>query len=215
MRFIIGLSLIIITFSCCSTNTQAPGNNLPLPGKKHGKPLMMALADRQSTRDFDSTEISIKQLSELLWAANGINRPETKRRTAPSARNKQEIDIYVATKNGLFIYDAFAHKLNLISNEDIRAYVGEQAFHKVVPLTLLLVADYSRTDGDNEGQRHNSAINTGYISQNIYLYCASEGLATVAVGWLNYDLLKEKMKLRNNQQLMLGHPIGFKKKGAL
>jgi SagB-type dehydrogenase family enzyme len=171
---------------------------------------MIALRDRKSTRDFSDKELDMQQISNLLWAANGINRPNEKRHTAPSARNKQEIDIYLAKKSGVFLFDADNHQLNKISDEDIRPSIGKQDFHSIAPISLILVANYDKTESADSTQRHYSAIDVGYISQNIYLYCSSENLATVAVAYLNYDELEVKLKLNNKQQLMLAHPVGYR-----
>jgi SagB-type dehydrogenase family enzyme len=211
MKNIIYLAVALIIFSCKPVKEPAVGNQFPKPEISGGKPLMIALRDRQTTRDFNTTELSMQQISNLLWAANGINRPLKGKHTAPSSRNKQEIDIYVAMKSGVYLFNADKHELNKISDEDVRLSIGEQKFHKVVPLELILVADYSKVEKADEDQRRTSAINSGYISQNIYLFCASENLATVAVGWVQKDSLAPKLHLRKNQEIIIAHPIGYKK----
>ena len=149
-------------------------------------------------------------MSNLLWAACGINRPEAGKRTAPTARNKQEIDVYVATAKGVFLYDVKNHSLELILSEDIRAKCGTQEYVKDVPVNLVFVADYSRMTEPTESEKQAlSWADTGFISENVYLYCASEGLATVVRALINRDELAKVMKLRPDQKITLSQSIGL------
>lgn len=182
---------------------------LPVPRTKGGKPLLEALSQRQSLRSFSSKEPSSQTLSDLLWAAFGINRKDSGKRTAPSASNRQEIDIYVATKQGVFIYDAKNNQLNPVVSEDVRTVIGRQPFVKDAPVVLVYVADYRRMRGQETQNDFYSAADTGFISQNVYLFCASEGLATVVLGMVNKDALSKKMGLAQEQKIILAQPVGY------
>ncbi len=185
---------------------------LAAPRTESGKPLMQALAERKSSREFSSEALPAQTLSDLLWAANGTNRPDG-RRTAPSAHNTQEIDIYVATAGGLYLYDAKGHELLPVLAEDIRSAAGKQSFVKDAPVGLIFVADLSKTRNmSEEDASFYAAADTGYISQNVYLYCASAGLSTVALGWVDKPGLAGAMKLRPDQRIILTQPVGYPKK---
>lgn len=184
---------------------------LPEPKKSGGMPLMETLANRSTSRAFSSRNISNQQLSNLLWAAFGINRPDGKR-TAPSSMNIQEIDIYVLLKNGVYRYDAAKNELTLISGDDVRQYAGSQDFIKDAPVQIVLVADISKiTNGTETDKLTTAHIDAGYVSQNIYLYCTSEGLATGARGYLDKVDLAPKLKLRPSQEIIIAHSVGYPK----
>ncbi len=183
---------------------------LPPPQTDGGMSLMQALKERRSTRDFSTKELSLQTLSDLLWAAAGVNRPDTGGRTAPTAMNRQEIDIYVAMKDGLFLYDAGKHVLLPVLPDDIRAVTGDQAFVKDAPVNLVFVADHQKMEGMTGTQKDfYAATDTGYISENVYLYCASAGLATVVRGWFNKLTLTKAMKLRPSQTIILAQTVGY------
>jgi SagB-type dehydrogenase family enzyme len=173
--------------------------------------LMQALQKRKSSREFKTTELPLQVMSNLLWAACGINRPESGLRTAPSAKNAQEIDIYVAMKSGLYIYNAKTQALDPFLAQDIRSSVGIQGFVKDAPLSLIFVADFGRMDGSEEDKIHYSRIDTGYISQNVYLFCAAENLATVVLGWIDQEALAKAMNLKPSQHIILTQPVGYPK----
>jgi SagB-type dehydrogenase family enzyme len=186
---------------------------LPKPQIDGGKPLMQVLKERKSAREFSSERIPLQVLSNLLWAASGVNRPESGRRTAPTAANWQEIDIYVAMAEGLYLYDAKPHLLKPVLAEDIRALAGRQAFVKDAPLNLIFVADFSRISrGTHEEKEFFSAADTGFIAQNVYLFCASEGLATVVRANIDRETLGKTMKLGPNQRITLSQTVGYPKK---
>jgi SagB-type dehydrogenase family enzyme len=185
---------------------------LPKPQTDGGKPLMQALAERKSSREFSPEELSPQVLSNLLWAASGVNRPDG-RRTAPTASNRQEIDIYVAKAEGLYLYDHKAHRLELVVKEDLRAATGGQEFVAGAPVNLVFVADFGRMgSGSIEDKVLYSAADTGYISQNVYLFCASEGLATVARGSVNRPSLAKAIGLGENQRITLAQTVGYPKR---
>jgi SagB-type dehydrogenase family enzyme len=186
---------------------------LPSPQLEAGRPLMQVLKDRQSSRAFSAEKLPLQVLSNLLWAADGVNRPDSKKRTAPSAVNWQNIDIYVALAEGLYLYDPLEHSLKPILGQDIRPLTGGQEFVKDVPLNLVYVADFSKiTRGTDEDKNFYSAAHTGFISQNVYLYCASEGLATVVRGMVDKEALAKALKLRPDQKVMLAQSVGYPKK---
>jgi len=186
---------------------------LPAPDLSGGKPLMQCLKLRQSSREFSPEKLPLPVLSNLLWAAYGINRPESGKRTVPSAVNWQNIDLYVATADGLFLYEAKEHALLQVLDQDIRALTGTQDFVKIAPVNLIYVGDYARIPrGTDEDKRFYSAAHTGFISQNVYLFCASEGLATVVRAMINREELAKAMKLRPEQHIMLAQSVGYPKK---
>jgi SagB-type dehydrogenase family enzyme len=224
--FIIFLALALVTVlgSCAGPARQtavSPGDlkliQLPPPRPEGGKPLMQALKDRHSSRSFREEALTPQVLSNLLWAAYGINRPESGKRTAPSALNWQEIDIYVALKEGLYLYVAKGHALVPILNRDIRAETGSfiQPFVKKAPLNLVYVADLARTRGlkgtvvSAEEKMLYAAVSTGAIVQNVYLYCASEGLSTVVRGYVDKPELARVMGLREDQKIILAQTVGY------
>ncbi len=178
-----------------------------------GKPLMQALKDRKTIREFSSKELPLQVISDMLWAAYGINRPDSGHRTAPSAMNMQEIDIYVAKADGLYLFDAKENMLIPVLTEDIRALTGKQPFVKDVPINLIYVADLSKMSRLSAGDiDFYSATDTGFISENVYLFCASVGLATVVRGSIDKLALAKAMKLRPDQKIIFAQTIGYPKK---
>ena len=184
---------------------------LPAPQTDGGKPLMQALRLRQSAREYRSEPLPPQVLSNLLWAAFGVNRPDSGKRTAASAMNWQEIDLYCAMSEGLFAYEPDGHSLRLVLAEDLRSQTGRQSFVEHAPLNLVYVADHSRMGftASAEDKALYSAADTGLISQNVYLFCASEGLATVVRGWVDRDGLAKRMKLRKEQRIVLAQTVGY------
>lgn len=182
---------------------------LPKPRTQGGKPLMQALAERKSSREFSPEKLPPQTLSDLLWAAYGISRPDG-RRTAPTASNRQEIEIYVALAEGVYRYDAKSHRLDPVVSGDLRGATGTQDFVAGAPLNLVYVADFGRVSGGNpEDKSLYAAADTGFISQNVYLYCASEGLATVVRGSVDRAALAKALKLPENQRVMLAQTVGY------
>jgi SagB-type dehydrogenase family enzyme len=183
---------------------------LPPPQTSGGLPLAEALALRRSGREFSPRPLPVETLSALLWSAAGVNRPDSGRRTAPTARNWQEIDVYVAMESGLYRYDAAGHVLEGVLAQDLRADAGIQDFVATAPAVLIFVADHARMAGSNEGNRvFYAAVDTGFISQNVYLFCAANGLSTVVLGMVDKPALKETMGLRAEQHVQLSQPVGY------
>jgi len=204
--------LIIVSFITSSWAAELLPIKLSPPNLNSGKSLMQSLQARKSSRDFSTKRIPLEIISNLLWAACGINRPESGRRTAPSAVNWQEIDVYVAMADGLYLYNAKEHVLKPVIKQDIRELTGKQAFVKEAPVNLIYVADYSRMGGARDEERNSySAADTAFIAQNVYLYCASEGLATVVRGSIDRDVLAKAMRLRDNQKIILSQTVGYPK----
>jgi SagB-type dehydrogenase family enzyme len=202
------LSVFVVPLLSCAKDDEEI--KLPSPQMQGGRPLMEVLKDRKTSRSFSSKELSVQELSNLLWATFGVNRPEEGKRTAPSAMNKQETDIYVAKKDGLYLYDPNNNYLIKILGEDIREATGGQDFVKDAPVNIVYVADYLKMgDSSKENKDFYSAANTGFISQNAYLYCASEGLATVVRGWIDREKLHEVMKLKESQKIILAQTVGY------
>ena len=185
--------------------------HLPAPVTTGGMPLMQALSERQSSREFSSETLTMGQLSNLLWAACGINRADSGKRTAPSAVNWQEIDVYVALPEGIYLYEPKGHTLQPVAAGDHREKTGVQPFVKHAAVNLVYVADYARMgQGSEESKAAYSAADTGFISQNVYLFCASEGLATVARGSVDKAALGEILQLRPEQKVILAQSVGHR-----
>ena len=207
-----GFAFILLLFFSLQNIAQTTTKALPRPAKSGGMPLMEALSKRSSTREFAVKDIPDQVLSNLLWAAWGINRDDSDKRTAPSSNNKQEIDIYVFKADGVFKYVSKGHLLEVVTNEDFRTFCGKQDFVASAPLNLIYIADLSKTDQtDYTSEPAASYSNAGFIAQNVYLFCASEGLGTVVRGWVDKEMLQEKLKLKPSQKIILAQTIGFPK----
>lgn len=205
------IKTFVLTFSLLiGTTLFAQDIQLATPIKAGGLPIMEALSKRQSTDNFQEKELSNQGLSNLLWAANGINR-ENGKKTAPSALNSQDIDIYIAMKEGVYKYDAANLKLIFISSEDCRQLAQSAKNNTLPPYMLYLVADASKypqqipvEDAMNMGR-----INVGIVSQNISIFCAGMGLGTRPRAGMKQEELRGILKLNEKQVLLLNHPIGY------
>ena len=186
---------------------------LPTPQTSGGKPLMQVLRERKSVRDFGGEPLSRQTISNLLWAAWGVNR-EDGRRTAPSASNRQEIDVYVVMADGAYLYDAPANTLKPVAPADLRKFAGTQAYVAGAPVNLVYVADTAKLGGDDAARLATANADTGFIAQNVYLFCASEGLGTVVRGSVNRDDLGKALNLRATQRITLAQSVGYAKKPA-
>jgi hypothetical protein len=189
-----------------------PGKSirLPAPSVAGGMPLMQALAARQSQRAFQPAQLPEQTLSDLLWAAAGVNRAELGGRTAPSAMNAQEVDVYVALATGLYRYEPKAQELHLVAAMDVRRVTGYQDFVDTAPLDLVYVADHGRMKMIPAARRDSYAsIAAGAMAQNAYLYCASAGLATVVRAWFDQNALGQSMGLDADQQILLTQTVGL------
>lgn len=189
---------------------------LPEPQKELEFPLMKALEKRRTTRKWKDTPISKQEISNLLWAACGITKSKygnvKSKRTAPSACNSQEIRVYVIMKEGVFLYNEENHELIEIIAKDIRENIGTQKIMKSAPMGLVFVADLSRMKGplfrSKEAQRFCAWVDTGFISQNIYLYCAASNLGTVVLALVDRNKLYKLMKLKEHEKIVLAQIVG-------
>lgn len=181
---------------------------LPAPDRAGGLPLMQAIAKRHSGRAFAPDALPLETLSSLLWAAWGINRPDG-HRTAPSAIDCEEIDLFVALPEGAYLYDARAHALSLVAATDVRRVTGYQDFVDRAPLDLVYVADHARMKVVPAGERERYAsVAAGAIAQNVYLYCASAGLETVLRAWIDRAAVADALGLTHDQQVLLSQTVG-------
>ncbi len=187
--------------------------NLPSPRTEGGMPLMQALKNRHSGRAYSPQELPLQTLSDLLWAAGGVNRPETGGRTAPTAMDAREIDIYVVRQDGAYLYDPVKNILQPVAQGDLRALTGRQGFVGEATVNLVFVADLRRMRRLGSESDFYAATDTGFMSQNVYLFCASEGLETVVRGWVNREELPRVLKLDPQQKITLGQSIGYPKGG--
>ena len=183
---------------------------LPPPQLPTAATLADALRKRASARNFSPDALTLEQLSALLWAAFGINRPDNGHRTAPSARNWQEIDVYTVTADASYRYDAAHHRLELVKAADLRATTGRQDFVASAPLNLVYVADYERMpDVSGDDRAFLAGADAGCIAQNVYLYCASTGLATVVRALIDRKALALALGLRPSQHIALAQSVGW------
>ena len=205
----IGEMICLVALSGAVYAQEGDMLKLPDPVTKGGKPLMQALQERHSTREFSPKALSTQELSNLLWAAAGVNRPDSGKRTAPSARDWREIDIYVTLADGVYQYDPNKHVLLLVKKQDMRVSTGVQDFVAQAPVNFVYVADFSRMEGASQEQKTLYAgADTGFIAQNVYLFCASEGLATVVRGSVNREALAKQLGLKKHQWITLAQTVG-------
>lgn len=202
--FLILISSYMIAFSQIKIQ-------LPKPELDKGKTLMECLQNRHTTRNFTSEKLDNQKISNILWAANGLNRPEQNRYTAPTAMNMQELSLYLAKEDGLYFYNPIDNILERLSDEDIRKETGTQDFVGKADFELIIVADISKMEKVQDPAKYNfyAGRDAGYISQNIYLICASEGLGTVARGSFDNEKIVKLMKLDKNKFITLVHTIGY------
>lgn len=195
--------IITLTISCMAQNIQ-----LPQPNTKGGMPLYEALSNRQTNREFSDKELTDQQLADLLWCANGENRNDGKR-TAPSARNAQEIDIYVFNKKGVYLYVPEKNMLKMVIPEDMREGMSSRGkMIMAAPVTLLFFANYDKMNGfDEAGREFYGATDAGFVSQNVYLYCAANNLNTVVMGAIDRPKIMEILKVDGKP--VLAQPIGY------
>ena len=221
-------NFFIIAVSICSLGVCAQGVNIKLitpsekegiikllpPNKQGGMPLMQALNERQTIRNYTDETLTVQQISDVLWSAVGVNRPQSdNRRTSPTARNFQEIEVYAFIESGVYFYDAIKHELVLVKAGDHRKDAVKQEFAQKAPLVLVFVANYDKLGSgmDEESKAFYGATDVGFASQNVYLYCTSEGLGTVVLGMIDREKIAELISLKNGKAL-LGQVVGRIKK---
>jgi SagB-type dehydrogenase family enzyme len=189
---------------------------LPLPQKDMDFPLMKAIETRRTKRKWKDSPLSYQEISNILWAACGITHEETKRsksrRTAPSACNSQEIKVYIALPDGLFLYDEKNHQLIKVLSDDIRKEIGTQKMMHSAPVGLIYVSDYSKLKTlifkDDNRKWFTSTADTGFISQNVYLYCAAANLSTAILSLVDREKLHGIMGLADFEKVVYTQVIG-------
>ncbi len=206
------LAAVLAAAAAASAGQLPPPVELPTPTLDNATTLVQALKERRTGREFSTAPLPLQTLSDLLWAAFGVNRADG-RRTAPSARNWQEVDVYVVLPQGAYLFDGKAHALAGVAAGDLRAATGKQEFVKDAPATLVFVADLARMPGASAEDRDMySATDAAFISQNVYLYCAAAGLATGVRGMVDRPALAKALGLRPEQRIILAQSVGFPKK---
>lgn len=207
------LKMLLLSFALAASVLLSGQNteiiDLPQPQKSGGMQLMEALQNRRSQRSFSEKELPLQTLSNLLWAAYGVNRQGDKR-TVPSAMGWNEFDIYLVQPGGWYLYNPQEHSLVQKGGTDLRTLACTQKYGQVAPLNLVYVADYSRMENAEQHEKQlYAAMDVGFISQNVYLFCASEGLATVVRATVNKENLRKKMNLQPEQHILLGQTVGY------
>ena len=208
---------LFIVLVVCLTGFQVYAQGLQeiklnAPDRTRGSATMKALSDRMSVREYDARELGLQDLSDLLWAANGINRPDG-RRTAPTASNRQEIDVYVIRADGAYFYDAEAHSLKPVAQGDFRgAVAAQQDFVKSAPISLLIVVNLEKMgDPTVEQTKLMGAVDAGIVCQNINIFCAAVGLSTVPRASMDQAELRNILKLSETQLPLMNNPVGYPK----
>lgn len=206
------LTLIFLVLAVAMSSIQAQELEpvkLNAPDTERGLAMMQALSVRASVREWSDQKLSLRDLSDLCWAANGVNRPDEGKRTASSAMNAQDIDVYVFTEEGVYLYDAFNQVLNPVCPGDQRALPGMTA----APVNLVLISDISRFRmGEDSLKLTWAAMDAGIVSQNISLFCAATELVTrPRASFPGLEKMKETLKLKDSQHVMLNHPVGYPK----
>ncbi len=207
--------ILFAVFAAAAAAQETKSITLNPPDTTRGLPFMKTVAVRASATQWSDKEISLQDLSDLLWAANGLNRPEQNKTTAPSAMNAHDVDIYVFMKDGAYLYDYKNHKLDLVVEGDYRSEIVRQRpaapdAPKPVepPLQIVLISDADRFPiGTPEVRFEWGALDAGIISQNISLFCASVGLKTRPRAMMNKERIRELLKLKETQHIFLNHPV--------
>jgi SagB-type dehydrogenase family enzyme len=208
-------SISVFCFMLVATSLIAQTSSIALnqPDANRGLTIMKAFAQRSSQSKFDTLDLKLQDLSDLLWAADGINRVESGKRTAPSAMNSQDVDVYVVMKKGAYLYDAKKHQLDLVTAGDYRLQVaGRQDNFAGAPVFCVLVSDISRFKSGTDSLKLSwAALDAGIVSQNIALFCAGNGFATHPRVTMDVPKLREALKLKASQYLMINNLVAFKK----
>lgn len=207
----ISTTLMALLLTIISINAQQNEViKLKAPDMDRGSSVMKALENRKSTNEYSDKMLSLDDLSDLLWSANGVNRPEEGKRTSASAMNRQDVSVYTFTNEGVHIYDAVAHELKPVVQGDHRKLFGERGMS---PLIILLVTDISKFGemGTDELRREWGAIDLGLVSQNIALFCAANGIGTKPRAGMDREGLKKLLQLNDFQLPILNHSVGYPK----
>jgi SagB-type dehydrogenase family enzyme len=206
------LCALIVGLLTCSVSLVSALEPIRLtaPDLTKSKPLLQVLKERKSTKAFDTKPLPRETLSHLLWAAFGINRSESGKRTAATAVNCQDIDIYVVMAEGVYVYQAQQHSLMPVLARDVRPLAATQGYAQKAPINLVYISDYGKMD-DRFGTKKSiySAFHAGSISQNVYLYCASAGLGAVVRDGVDREALSKALNLRDNQTIVMVQTVGY------
>lgn len=194
--------LLITALFCFIFNLSAQDIKLPAPNKIGGKPLMEAFNERQSHRNFEKKDLPAQTLSDMLWAANGFNRED--KRTVATSQNRQEMEVYAMFDNGIYLYDAKAHILKQTKKGDFREALGQPNITDNASVTLIYVANM-----DKASNREAGFIDSGFIAQNVYLYCASAGLGAVVRASFQRPDLHNALGLTDKQEITIVQPVGY------
>jgi len=208
-KFLILIILISINMNLDAQDLKPI--NLSKPTINRGSSLMESFQARRSYREYSPKDLSMQDISDLLWAACGINSPDGKR-TAPTARNCQEIDVYLVNKDGAYLYMPKEHLLQTVYKGDLRkAVASSQEFAATAPISLVIVGDIAKLGGDKVRALNLAFCDGGIVSQSIYMFCAGNNLSTVTRAMMDEKTLREALKLKDSQHLILNHPVGYKK----
>ncbi len=216
-----GIALILAVSVAAICSKENPGSKdktsagtnvtttikLPPPETTGGMPLMEALSKRQSSRNFSPKKLDEQTLSNLMWAAFGINRKESGKRTAPTANDTRAVELYAVMESGAYKYNADDHSLEQVNGKDIRTMAGIQEFVGTAPLNLVIVADYSKFKGGKNEMY--AGAHAGFIGENVYLYCTSAGLGTVIRAYVDKGPLAKELNLGENKEIILAQTIGY------
>jgi SagB-type dehydrogenase family enzyme len=197
------------------------------PNKERGLSFMETLSVKASAREWSDRDLSLQDISDLLWAANGINRPDEKKYTASSAQNAHDVAIYLFMKGGVYLYDADDHALEPVLTGDFRSQIMMTPPPRPKdaggppppppppsdpPIQIILVSDISRFRfGPQELKYEWGAIDAGIVSQNISLFCAATGIKTRPRASMDKEKITDLLKLNDTQHVFLNHPIGYSK----
>ena len=202
------LNVFLVAFFAAVLIGEAANFQLPQPGPGSDMTLTQALKNRRTVREYELRELNQSELASLLWAACGVNRADG-RRTAPTGRNVQDIDVYVMLPTGVYRYLAQQNQLEPVNAGDHRAAAGKQAFAATAPVNLFYVQDLARAmNADEKNTARHGGIHAGAIMQNVYLFCAANGFGTVARDMLDREKLAAVLKLDSTQQIILGQSVG-------
>lgn len=209
---IISLSFISVFMSLTAMSQELQPVKLLPPQQNKGKSLMQSLNDRQSNREFADKKLSLQELSDLLWAANGVNRVKEQKHTAPTAMNRQEVDVYVFLEEGVYLYDPFGMVLKPVLKGDHRTVAGTQDFVKTAPVNLVYVSDYARMgSGTDAGKATYAPADAAFIGQNVYLFCSAFNFNCVLRGSVDKEAVTKLLNLRPEQHVQFAQTVGFPK----
>ena len=204
---------ILAAFTCpaqdaaAKIDTKAAEVALPAPARTGGMPLMQTLAERKTVREYKPAELDAATISEILYAANGVNRPDGKR-TIPTAMNKQDLEVYIALPGAAYHYDAKANKLVKIADGDFRTeLIANKSMAQNSACILVYASDSSKFPNDIKFP----AIHVGEASQDVYLYAASKGLGTVSLGMYDEKGVRKVFKLEDKMTVILAQAVGVPK----